>query len=265
MLRTLAIILTLVLAASGTALAQGGVLDSIFGQGGLGIWGGGDSSQFNAQQYYGPPPQEYPQPMPGQQPGMQSQGYPQGYPQQDYQYPQTQPAPYGSQPGVNAEWYYPPPGEQAAPAGPPQAAPPPVRYTNPPAQAAPMPQAQAGPPAPYMPGQAPPPPRPGQYNPNPGEVEDLPAGAVRVTTTTPDGTTVQFYPPEGQPQMTDPRMQQQQPRRPRTQGAKPRQQRQPREQTSAGQAPSGSDMSVAMPKPVEIPQGQDPRSGWSPR
>jgi len=263
MFRISAMILTLVLAWSGMALAQG-ILDSIFGSGGLGIWGGGDSSQFNAQQYYGSPPPElgqqgYPQQMPGQQPGMQY-GYPQAQQPQGYGYPPAQPAPYGSQPGVNAEWYYPPPQEQAAPTGPP-----PVRYNPPAAQAAPIPQAQVGPPAPYPPGQAPAPLRPGQYSPSqgPGDVEDLPAGAVRVTTTTPDGTTVQFYPPEGQPQVGDPRLQQQQ-RRPRAQGtAKPRQ-KQPREQTT-GQAPAGSDMSVVMPKPVEIPQGQDPRSGWAPR
>lgn len=265
MLRTSAIILTLILALQGTALAQGGIMDSIFGAGGLGLWGGGDTSQFNVQQYVGPPPQDpgqqaYQQPaMPGQQPGV-PYGYPQGYPPQGYTYPQQPAAPYyGPQQGVYSDWYNQAPQDQA-PSGPP-----PVRYSSPPGQAGPAPQAQAGPPAPRQ--VAPPgaPLRPGQYSPGqgPGVVDDLPAGAVRVTTTTPEGTTVQFYPPEGQPVTGQPRVQPQ-PRRLKAPGtAKPRQ-GQPREQ-SASTAPSGSDMSVVMPKPVEIPAGQDPRSGWAPR
>jgi len=265
MIRISAIVLTLVVALSGSALAQGGFMDAVFGPGGLGLWGGGDPSQFNVQQHYGPPPQDY-----GQQ-GYQQQGapygYQQGYPPQGYSYPQGQAMPYGNQPGVYADWYNYPQGQTQAPSGPP-----PVRYTAPPGQAAPTPQVQAAPPpqaqAPAA-GQAAPynaPLRPGQYSPSqipPGSVDELPAGAVRVTTTTPEGTTVQFYPPEGQPMSVQPGSQQQ-PRRIRSQPAAKRRPSQPREQ-SAATAPSSTDTSVVMPKPVEMPSGQDPRAGWSPR
>jgi hypothetical protein len=281
MFRMLATIITLIVALQGAALAQGGMLDSILGPGGLGLWGSSDPNQFNAQQYYGSPPQEptqqaYQQPaMPGQQPAMPGQqpgspyGYQQGYPPQGYGSPQYPGSPYGSQPGVYSDWHNYPPQDQA-PSGPP-----PVRYSAPPGQAGPAPQVQAGPPAPpaappgaplrpgqYSPGQAPPP-NLGQY---PGGVDDLPAGAVRVTTTTPEGTTVQFYPPDGQPVTGQPRVQPQT-RRPKAPGAaKPRQtQAQPREQQGVAAPSAGSDMSVVMPKPVEIPAGQDPRAGWTPR
>jgi len=268
MFRISAIVLTLVVALSGSALAQGGFMDSVFGPSGLGLWGGGDASQFNVQQHYGPPPQDYGQQgyqqpgMPGQQPGA-PYGYPQGYPPQGYSYPQGQASPYGNQSGVYADWYNYPQGQGQAQA---PSGPPPVRYTAPPGQVAPAPQVQA--PAPAAGQQAPynAPLRPGQYSPSqtpPGSVDELPAGAVRVTTTTPEGTTVQFYPPEGQPMAVQPGAQQQ-PRRIRSQGAAKRRPSQPREQ-SAATAPSGTDTTVVMPKPVEIPSGQDPRAGWSPR
>jgi hypothetical protein len=271
MFRLFAITIALIVALQGAALAQGGMLDSILGPGGLGLWGSGDPNQFNAQQYYGPPPQEptqqpYQQPaMPGQQPGS-PYGYQQSYPPQGYGNPQYPGSPYGSQPGVYSDWHnY--PAQDQAPSGPP-----PVRYSPPPGQAAPAPQVQAGPPGyPAAPPGAPL--RPGQYSPNqgmtqgPAGVDDLPAGAVRVTTTTPEGTTVQFYPPDGQPVTGQPRVQPQT-RQQRAPGAKPRQpqtQTQRREQQGAAAPSTGSDVSVVMPKPVEIPSGQDPRAGWTPR
>jgi hypothetical protein len=134
-----------------------------------------------------------------------------------------------------------------------------------PQRAAVQPQAQQRPPlrpGQYTPGPPPPPGPP----PGPPQVsaEDLPAGAVRITTTTPDGTTVQFYPPSGEPYQQDPGLAApQQPRRIRAKPAtaKPTDARtaQPRERTAGAAPPEGG---IAMPKPVEIPQSQDPRQGW---
>jgi hypothetical protein len=252
MIRKGMIILALVVLSQGTAMAQG-MLDSVLGPGGLGLWGsGGDQTpQFDVQSQYGAPPptpqQQY------QQPGMPAPGgYPPGYG-------------YGQQPGVYSDWHqY--QGQPGAPEGPP-----PVRYSAPPGQYAPQP-GQYPPPtggqvAAPLPAQGGAPLRPGQYSsrqggppqgPPTGDVEELPSGAVRVTTTTPDGTTIQYYPPAGEapPQQARP-----QPRRAR-QGQAPRSGQPARTEQPTGGAPSIGDSGVAMPKPVQIPEGQDPRSGW---
>jgi len=264
MIRIAIILCALILVLQGPAFGQG-ILDSVLGPGGLGLWGAGDSSQqFNTQQYYGSPQegqqQMYPQGYPGQQPTA-PQGYSQGYPQQGYG--QASPQPYNpSQQGVYSDWQnYQSPPESPAPTGPP-----PARYVAPPVQTAPAPQVQGPPMAPPQvpPGGAPL--RPGQYSPGQppvGDVEQLPSGAVRVTTTTPEGTTVQYYPPAGEPIQGQPGIRPQT-RQPGAQGAtKPRRIR-AKEQTAAPAAPTTGSNAVAMPKPVEIPQGQDPRTGWGP-
>lgn len=263
MIRIAIIVCAVILAVQGPAFGQG-ILDSIFGQGGLGLWGTSDpSQQFNSQQYYGNPQeaqqQMYQQGYPGQQPGAPA-GYPPGYAPQGYSN-QPQQGYYPSQPGMYSDWQnYQVPPQAPAPGGPP-----PVSYAAPPGQLAPAPQYQAGPSAPAQgrPGAAPL--RPGQYSPGQlpaGDVEALPSGAVRVTTTTPEGTTVQYYPPTGEPMEGQPGV------RPPVRPARPSGATKPRrlkanEQTAGTTAPTG-DSSVAMPRPVEIPQGQDPRSGWSP-
>ncbi|MBI4964239.1 MAG: hypothetical protein HY913_13250 [Desulfomonile tiedjei] len=275
MIRKAIFLCAMILALQGPAFGQG-VLDSLFGPGGLGLWGGGgDPQQFNTQQFYGNPQeaqqQMYPQGYPGQQPGA-PQGYPQappqGYPPQGYGQQSYPPQGYGQQgtPG----YYY--PGQQGTysdwqnyqtpPEGPAPAGPPPVRYSAPPVQTAPAPQVQAAPPQ-GPPGGAPL--RPGQYSPYQpptGDVEALPSGAVRVTTTTPDGTTIQYYPPSGEPVQGQPGVRPQTRQTQQSSATKARRVK-PREQTASPAAPGG-DPSVAMPRPVEIPQGQDPRTGWGP-
>jgi hypothetical protein len=105
----------------------------------------------------------------------------------------------------------------------------------------------------------------GHYAPAARQVnaDELPAGAVQVTTTTPEGTQVQYYPPPGMAPEQIPAMQPQ-PRRQkprsaatRARAAKP----QMREHTAAGNEAEVAP-SIPMPRPVEIPQGQDPRLGW---
>jgi hypothetical protein len=268
-MRILIIVCALILAAQGPAFGQG-ILDSIFGAGGLGLWGSGDpSQQFNYQQYYGDPQQGMQQmqqqALYGQQPG--AAGYPQGYPQQGYApqgygYQGTPGYYYPGQQGVYSDWQnYQAPPQGAAPAGPP-----PVRYTAPPGQVAPAPQMQGAMPAPAPGATGGAPLRPGQYSPSyppQGDVESLPSGAVRVTTTTPDGTTIQYYPPTGEPMEGQPGVRQPARRAQPSTATKPRRMK-PREQTAGPTDTSGGDSSVAMPRPVEIPQGQDPRSGWGP-
>jgi hypothetical protein len=265
MVRIVIIVCALILAAQGTAFSQG-ILDSIFGAGGLGLWGSGDPSQFNPQQHYGTPQDAQMQQQALYGPGGYPQGYaPQGYAQQGYA-PQgygSQGTPgyyYPGQQGTYSDWQnYQVPPQTAAPAGPT-----PVRYTAPPGQAA-APQVQGALPAPAPVARGGAPLRPGQYAPNqpPQEgVEALPSGAVRITTTTPDGTTVQYYPPAGEPMEGQPAVRQPTRRVQPAGTTKPRRIR-AREKTSSGAA-SGNASSVAMPRPVEIPQGQDPRSGWGP-
>lgn len=245
-----ALIITLVTLTPVVCFAQG-ILDSVLGPGGLGVWGGGGSNQFNYQQFQG-------------QEAAGQQGYQQG------QNPYAQQAPgygappgYGAQPppaypnysqGVYSDWqnYQQPP---SAPQGPP-----PISYTAPPPQQVPP---QYGPPtAEYGQQQL----RPGQYSPNqapPLFDDNLPSGAVRITTQTPDGTTVQYYGPQGDE--GDQQVAARQPRarrgQPSTQAAKPK--RQAQDQAASSGTPQAPGTSIAMPRPVEIPQGQDPRSGWN--
>jgi len=276
MLRTGILVLALVCALQGQVLAQG-ILDSIFGPSGLGLWGDNFSGQFNSPEPYAAGNQ-----MPGPMP---NQGYPQapGY-QQQYYPPQQSYGPQGY--GPQGQGYYPQPGGQPGVAAQQQ-------YSHPQQYASPgqygaqqyAPQQQA-PVQQYYPQQAAPPAggqrpatsqrpasanlRPGQYNPTPqpgapGQLpiaaDDLPPGAVSITTTTPEGTRVEYYPPAGE--QGPPASVRQRPRQPKRSTAAPAQPRriQPREQTS-GVGPDASAAPIAMPKPVEIPGGQDPRAGW---
>jgi len=267
MVRTGIVILLLVAALQGAALGQG-IFESILGPSGLGLTGSGQpGAQFDNPQYYQSTPdvttEYYGQPgAPGQYP---AQGYGQpGYPpqaspygQQGYEYPQ------GQQQGYYPEGYGQQQGQQQ----------PPVQYSvPPPAPPQQAPRAQQAPQRRSQSAPASPPLRPGQYVPGqpppgyPGGVaEDLPAGAVRVTTTTPEGTTVQYYPPTGElEQEQEPGAVRRQPRRiqakPSTTTGAART-KAPAAQ-AAPQAPGGS--SIAMPKPVQVPQAQDPRYGWDP-
>jgi hypothetical protein len=253
MIRTGMIALVMIIAFQGFACGQG-LLDSVLGPGGLGIWGGGGSDQqFNPQATYGSPP------------GQQQQYYPptgqQGYPPQSY----------GTQQGVYPDWQNQAPAAMGMPGaqygGVPQQYPEEQQYTGQPQQY-PAQQVRQQ----QYPQQLPPQQvqqqqlRPGQYSPNqapgPGQMtaDDLPSGAVRIMTTTPDGTTVQYYGPTGEPDaggVSRP----QRPKRPAA--AKPARQKQSQqetEQTSAPQAQTGT-APIAMPKPMELPK-QDPRYGW---
>jgi hypothetical protein len=258
MLRKGILVVVLIAASQGFCFGQG-FLDSVFGPGGLGIWGG-DASNLTNQQFQGAPQQQQ-QVYPGQQAQYPANAYPQN--------------PYYNQQGVYGDWQnYP-----AATIGPQGQYPAEQQYQAPQQQYQ-QPQ-YSNQPQGFPPVQAPPqmgsqqpvgaqfqqqPMLPQQYPPGPPAVsaEDLPAGAVRMTTTTPDGTTVQYYPPEGEP-MQAPGMAPatpQQPRRIRVKPAAPKQQAgaratQPREKTGVT-TPAGG---IAMPKPVEVPQG-DPRYGW---
>jgi hypothetical protein len=275
MLRTGLLTIAMIVALQGFCFGQG-FLDSLLGPGGLGLWGSDSSGQqYNNPQMWGgaqgPPQQPYQQPgAPGQQQMTYPQGYPQGYPQQGYGYPQ---APGYGQPqqGVYADWqnYTPAPiggdQQQYAPqqeSSPPQQYPAqqqyqaPTRYTAPPVQAAPARPAQRTQGQPSL--------RPGQYVPGqaPLVADDLPPGSVRMTTTTPQGTRVEYYPPADEPGMTQGAAQPPVRRlKPKPAAAKAQSAVRPREQT-AGRTESSGGSSVAMPKPVEIPQGQDPRYGW---
>lgn len=244
MLRIAVVILALVAVLQGTALGQG-LLDSILGPGGFGLWGNQPGNQFDSPQYYGGNSAPNAQ-MPWEQ------GYTQGYPPQGYAQPQVQGYPQGSwQPSgaVYPDWQgYQPPG----------AAPPPVQYSAPPPQA-PVRQAQpastqAQPPRVSV---QPPVDQDSQFD------DSLPAGSVRITTTTPEGTTVQFYPPAPQQQGPKPAMTPSPARRPPAARRSPQS---PRARASAKRQRSRtkrqSTSAIAMPRPVQIPQGQDPRAGW---
>lgn len=288
MFRILILITACLIAFQGLAYGQG-LLDSVLGPGGLGLWGGDQSQQSFSQQWnspqaygggYGPgnPYQQQPGAAGYPPSGAGPQGY--GYPApgaapQGYGYPAPGAAPQGYSPppsgGMYADWQSYQPGAQGTP--------PPVSYSSPAPQQ--MPQATSQQYAPQaMPqqqpraGVAPPgqggpqtPLRPGQYAPRQGpmDVDSLPPGATQITTTTPDGTTVQYYPPPGEPVPPA--------------GAVARPPRQARPRAAAGQAgkkqvtapkasvapTEQSTTGIAMPKPVEAPPSQDPRAGWTAR
>ncbi len=244
------VLMVLVLSMSGTALGQS-LLDSVFGPSGLGIWGAPPAGQqFDDPRYYGgnvrvDPNQQVLQPM---QPA-----YPQGY---DQQYPQ-QAYGYGQQPQTSPPQYYPQvPGQPTTPS--PQYGPPPVQ-TPPqgPARMQRPSQASAGQPQTQRSARqraatsAPPQETGGKFG------DPLPPGAVRITTTTPEGTVVQYYPPSGTAEGEQTYAQ-----RPRPRAASSRAPRSEQQSTQA--QPETGRSSIAMPKPVPIPQGQDPRSGWTP-
>jgi hypothetical protein len=271
MIRIWIVAILLIVACQGFAYGQG-LFESIFG-------GGQQSAgeQFSSPQYYGgtqDPSQPFAQPPAGagQQPMQYQQPMGESYPQQQY-YPPG----YG-QPGVYSDWHTYVPGAQAPQPPVSYSAPPPVRQEVGPA---PAPRRLAAPPAgsvgqPPARGAAPPaaqtgqpPLRPGQYSPGqrPGDADQLPAGAVQITTTTPDGTTVQYYPPAGEalPPQGGVRPQPRQ-ARPKQAAAASTKKRGPTAPTAPEGAVSGSEgeaTGIPMPKPVQIPAGRDPRSGWS--
>lgn len=269
MVRIAIAVIMLIFALQGPASAQGGLLDSIFGPSGLGLWSSDSSSQFNPQTYSGyqnpgmpgqQPSQGYPQPAAGYPQGYAPPGYaPQGqgyYPPQQGLYSDWQNYPYGV-PGASPQTQYSPPQYSA----PQQYQQPQQQYQGPPAgvQTGPGPRGAAA--TPTL--------RPGQYSPGqlPTSSDDLPPGAVSVTTTTPEGTRVEYYPPAGEPTEGVQGAVRQRPRQLRqssTGGSAPAARRtQPKEQATVGGTTSGS-APIAMPRPVEIPRGQDPRTGWGP-
>ena len=284
MLRTGLVVIALVFALQCQASAQG-FLDSIFGPSGLGLWGDSFTSQFNSPEPYAAGNQ-----MPGQMP---YQGYPQAPGAQQQYYPPQQgyaPQQYAPQ----GQSYYPQPEGQVG--GPPQQLFPaaglfpsaicfpsavhggqqyapqqqaPVQQFSPQQQAAPTSgqvtnRTQRAPAASGL--------KPRQYSPTPqlgapGQLpisaDDLPPGAVSVSTTTPEGTRVEYYPPAGE-QAPPPAGVRQRPRQQKQStpsAAQPRRIQQ-REQMTSESKTENSTAPIAMPKPVEIPGGQDPRSGW---
>ncbi|MGO9118158.1 MAG: hypothetical protein ACLQPD_11175 [Desulfomonilaceae bacterium] len=278
MLRTGLVVIALVFALQCQASAQG-FLDSIFGPSGLGLWGDSFTSQFNSPEPYAAGNQ-----MPGQMP---YQGYPQAPGAQQQYYPPQQgyaPQQYAPQ----GQSYYPQPEGQVGAAHPQQDSSP-QQYASPqqyggqqyaPQQQAPVqqfsPQQQAAPTsgqatnrtqrAPAASGL-----RPRQYSPTPqlgapGQLpisaDDLPPGAVSISTTTPEGTRVEYYPPAGeQAPPTGVRQRPRQQKQSTPSAAQPRRIQQ-REQMTSESGTENSTAPIAMPKPVEIPGGQDPRSGW---
>ncbi|MEW6529513.1 MAG: hypothetical protein AB1473_01675 [Thermodesulfobacteriota bacterium] len=270
MIRIVAFTLAIVVSLSGLAFAQGGFLDSIFGPSGLGLWGGGydqqSVQQYNSPGFYGAPnpaQQSYGQ-WPGQQPDM-------GYQQQmGYQ----QPAPYYPQPGYGETGPYPSPGathpdwyQQQQQQQYTQTPPPPVEYGPAPVQtpAPAPPQVRAARPAQPAPRAA--------ARPAPGRGQDpgaqiprdeaLPSGAVKITTITPQGTRVEYYPPP--PGMEQPDQAAVRPQRRPAATRTPAQTERKPEARRIAPSPSAADSSgssIAMPSPVQVPKGQDPRSGW---
>lgn len=227
------------------------ILDSVFGSSGLGLWGTPQAgSQFDDPRYYSGNAnpslmQQAPQPS---TPGYH-QGYTPYYPQQAYGYGQPQyyqqqqypQAPYqtGAQPPVTQ---YGPGPVQAAPQAPPSVQSPATRSsaknqrrtTSARRSTATSPQETGG-----------------KFG------DPLPPGAVRITTSTPEGTIVQYYPPAGTAENEQTYGQ-----RPRPRAAASRVPKQ--EQQAARDQSEPVRSSIAMPKPVPIPQGQDPRTGWTP-
>jgi hypothetical protein len=223
---------------------------------------GSAPQQAYPQQGYDPQQQGYAQQGSAPQQAYPQQGYDpqqQGYAQQGYApqqaYPQQSGYPSANQ--APAEGLYPDWNSYGSAN---QEAEGPVQYSAPPQ----APAAQVAQPAP-----AGAPLRPGQYSPGqalqPGN-QPLPPGAVRVTTTSPDGTTVQYYPPAGMPEPEEEVAPSPPPQRPRPKRAAARppaaKQAPARGEDAPRTKPTGGGSSIAMPKPMDIPQGQDPRAGW---
>jgi hypothetical protein len=259
----------LIISAFSPALGQG-FLDSTLGSGGLGLWGNTTQQSvlntFNSPQFYGAPMAR-----PGNwtAPGYQDQG---GQAQNSYQATTPPPATnyyhpnvYSSGRGLYPDWY------DVGPSGYPN------NQTNTqgavnqeyqthgavPNQA---PQQAQGPTPPQSPnaGARPAAAQPTQNtNQRPdltNNPEKLPPGAVKIITSTPEGTTVQYYtPPGGAPPSSGattapPNTAPQRPSagnfRPSGQGA----------QTEAPKASNARR--VARPSPTNIPSNHDPRRAW---
>jgi hypothetical protein len=277
------LILAVIILLPGMALGQG-LLDAVFGSGGLGIWGNQPASQFDNPRYYGgmsaagqsSPQTGYAYPQQGYQQspdyGYAQQGYGQAqqyaYPQQGYAqgqgYPQTQGGDpgysyYGSNQGIYSEWQ----GYQPAASAPPQVqySAPQAQYSQPPARQA----ARARQPQVAVSPTAPPQPQSTQAGVGEGSGfdESLPPGAVRLTTITPEGTTVQYYGPPPEPGQLQPATAAPQ-QRTRSHSARAARSAKPAASRSKAASLQKPRSAIAMPKPVQIPKGRDPRAGWAP-
>ena len=301
MFRVAGICFVLVIVCASAGFSQG-LFESVLGPNGFGIYSGPNiqsqmMGQFSNPQFLGIrnpqergglansalPGQSQP-PWPGaQQTYGQQPAYGQGIGQQQYAQ-QGQGTAYTPGGGLYPDWYQ--NVTPQAPAQPQYVQPQPQpQYTQPApaprqpvqARAAPRRPAQTQPQAPI----AQPPLRPGQYTRNQpppaprNSVEDLPAGAVRVTVDTPEGKSVQMYPPPGTPM---PMAATVQPRGPQAPQGKPRRLRAKSRTTAKRPTPSTSKavplsnqvstskapekQHIAMPTPISVPQGKDPRIGW---
>lgn len=258
MVRIIITVVALVFFLQGSCPAQS-LLDSVFGSGGLGIWNSDPQNQFAPNTVmqdpqYGAGQQQqmsYPSQTGYQDPNgpYQQPQYQQGYANPNQQQGAVQPpvsyapSPQGGNYAPQAQQQYAPPGQMPA-----------QQYAQPapPAAARPL--------------------RPGQYRPEPPptytsnapiSAEELPAGAVRVTTTTPDGTTVEYYPPAEEQQQYPPNPRQIRQPKPKQATAKPARQKQAvQSEMRAPGAESSTASSIAMPKPVEVQKAQDPRYSW---
>jgi hypothetical protein len=313
MFRVAGMCLVLVIVLANVGFCQS-LFNSVLGPNGLGIYGGSNiqsqmMNQFNHPQFLGVRnPQDRGglanSALPGQtQPPwpVQGQNYSQTYNQGMNQMGQQQYAQRGTQQGISftpgggvyADWYQnvtpqapaQPQYTQPAPAPrQPMQAPVQPQYTQP----APAPRRQVQTQAlprqrvqPQMQTAAPgqPPLRPGQYarrQPAPTSVDDLPPGAVRVTTITPEGTSVQTYPPAGTPMPMSATMQpgasqvQQGPRRLRAKQKRRTRVKRPTPSHSqsaplskqVASSTTAEKQHIAMPTPVAVPQNKDPRIGW---
>jgi hypothetical protein len=248
MIRILMVWLSITLALAGPALAQG-VVESLIGSGMSGFGGTGSKllNSFTSPRFYGgsydPSRAQYRRPGAAPQ---QAQG---GGRSGNYRI--TPP----STPGIYPDWQGGRPTTSAPPVT--YSAPRPDRQTAPQRRRTRAPAAQRN--AQRAPVGA------VRYSPaqRPLDVDQLPSGAVQVTTTTPQGTVVQYYAPPGEtPPPPTPRYRDRRPRpRPASATAKPK----PRTRGGSKatvQDTRGRQTGIAMPRPVEIPSGADPRSGW---
>lgn len=262
------------------ALGQG-FMNSVFGEGGLGLWGGGTQQSvlntFNSPQFYGAPtarPGQYSAPGYGPQQGQAAQNnyqQPQQMNAQNYYHPNV----YSNGRGLYPDWYdvgpngYPtgqanqqPIANQQNQAVPQNQ---PVQQNNnnvaQPPQANYQPQTQANTNMAQNSGQ--PPNSPGNQIPDlSNDPENLPSGAVKIITTTPEGTTVQYYAPQGgstqYPANSNTAPPNQAPTRPSARGFTP----QGSEAAANQQGQEQATTRIARPTPTTRPSSVDPRQSF---
>ncbi len=266
---------------SSPALGQG-LMDSVLGAGGLGLWGGGTQQSvlntFNSPQFYGAPmarPGQYSAPgqsaQQGQAPAQNNYQQPQPVNAQNYYHPNV----YSNGKGLYPDWYdvgpggYPTGQANQQPVAPqqnqaiPQNQPAQQNNNNvaQPPQANYQPQTQSNPNMAQNSGQPP----NSQANQRPdlsNDPENLPSGAVKIITTTPEGTTVQYYAPQGgaaqYPANSNTLPQNQAPTRPSARGLE-------NQPTSAAPNQQGQDRTttrIARPSPTARPSSMDPRQSF---